>query len=65
MAYVVMGVGALCVLVLALGVLGPIAEDAFLILGVGAVVATVVGLRRNRPAARWPQSRGTSGRRGR
>lgn len=54
MAYVVMGVGALCVLVLALGVLGPIAEDAFLILGVGAVVATVVGLRRNRPAARWP-----------
>jgi diguanylate cyclase (GGDEF)-like protein len=53
-AYVVMGFGALCVLLLALGVLGPLTNDAFLILGVGAVVATVVGLRRNRPAARWP-----------
>jgi diguanylate cyclase (GGDEF)-like protein len=54
MAYVVMGVGALCALLLALGVLGPLTDDAFLILGGGAVVATVVGLRRNRPAARWP-----------
>jgi diguanylate cyclase len=53
-AYVVMGAGALCVLLLALGVLGPLTDDAFLILGAGAVVATIVGLRRNRPAARWP-----------
>jgi diguanylate cyclase (GGDEF)-like protein len=53
-AYVVMGFGALCVLLLALGVLGPLTNDAFLILGVAAVFATVVGLRRNRPAARWP-----------
>lgn len=54
MAEVVMGAGALCVLLLALGVLGPLTDDAFLILGAGAVAATVVGLRRNRPAARWP-----------
>jgi diguanylate cyclase len=53
-ASVVMGVGALCVLALALGLLGPLADAAFLILGGGAVVAMIVGLRRNRPAARWP-----------
>jgi diguanylate cyclase (GGDEF)-like protein len=53
-AYVVMGVGAACVGALALGLLGPLADTTFLILGAGAVVATVVGLRRNRPAARWP-----------
>jgi diguanylate cyclase (GGDEF)-like protein len=53
-AYVVMGVGAACVGALALGLLGPLTDGAFLILGGGAVVATVVGLRRNRPAARWP-----------
>ncbi len=52
--YLVMGVGAVCVLALALGLLGPITDEAFLILGAGAVAATVVGLRRNRPAARWP-----------
>ena len=50
-AYVVMGAGAVCVLALALGLLGPVTEDAFLILGGGAVAATVVGLRRNRPVA--------------
>ena len=49
-----MGVGVVCVGALALGLLGPLADTAFLILGAGAVVATVVGLRRNRPAARWP-----------
>jgi hypothetical protein len=49
-----MGAGAVCVLALALGLLGPVTEDAFLILGGGAVAATVVGLRRNRPVARWP-----------
>jgi diguanylate cyclase (GGDEF)-like protein len=53
-SYVVMGVGAACVGALALGLLGPLADTAFLILGAGAVVATVVGLRRNRPGARWP-----------
>jgi diguanylate cyclase (GGDEF)-like protein len=53
-AYAVMGAGAVCVLLLALGILGPITDDAFLILGAGALVATIVGLRRNRPAARWP-----------
>ena len=53
-AYVAMGAGAMCVLLLALGVLGPLSDDAFLILGAGAVVATIVGSRRNRPAARWP-----------
>ena len=53
-AHVVMGAAALCVLALALGLLGPFADDAFLILGAGAVIATAVGLRRNRPAARWP-----------
>ena len=53
-AYVVMGAGAVCVLALAFGLLGPVTEDAFLILGGGAVAATVVGLRRNRPVARWP-----------
>lgn len=53
-AYVVMGVGAVWVLALALGVLGPLAEEAFLILGAGAVAAALVGIRRNRPAARWP-----------
>src|SRR5438445_3349337 len=52
--YLVMGVGAVCVVALALGLLGPITDEAFLILGAGAVAATVVGLRRNRPAARWP-----------
>lgn len=52
--YLVMGVGAACVLALALGLLGPLTDEAFLILGAGAVAATVVGLRRNRPAARWP-----------
>ena len=53
-SYVVMGVGAVCVGALALGLLGPLADTAFLILGAGAVAATLVGLRRNRPAARWP-----------
>jgi diguanylate cyclase len=53
-AYAVMGAGAICVLALALGLLGPLADAAFLILGAGAVVAMIVGLRRNRPAARWP-----------
>ncbi|MDQ6852688.1 MAG: hypothetical protein M3046_03195, partial [Actinomycetota bacterium] len=53
-AYVVMGVGVLCVVALALGLLGPVTDAAFLILGGGAVVATLVGLRRNRPLARWP-----------
>jgi diguanylate cyclase len=53
-SYVVMGVGAACVGALALGLLDPLADTAFLILGAGAVGATVVGLRRNRPAARWP-----------
>ena len=52
--YLVMGVGAICVLALAFGLLGPVTNEAFLILGAGAVAATVVGLRRNRPAARWP-----------
>jgi hypothetical protein len=41
-AYVVMGAGAVCVLALALGLLGPVTEDAFLILGGGAVAATVI-----------------------
>jgi diguanylate cyclase (GGDEF)-like protein len=53
-SYVVMGVGAACVAALALGLLGPLADTTFLILGAGAVAATLVGLRRNRPAARWP-----------
>jgi len=52
--YVVMGAGAICVLALAFGLLGPVADEAFLILGAGAVAATLVGLRRNRPAVRWP-----------
>src|SRR5262249_22570681 len=52
--YVVMGAGLLCVLALWLGVPGPSPDGAFLVLGAGAVVATVVGLRPNRPAARWP-----------
>jgi len=52
--YLVMGVGAICVVALAFGLLGPVTDEAFLILGAGAVAATVVGLRRNRPAARWP-----------
>jgi diguanylate cyclase len=52
--YVVMGVGVVCLSALALGLLAPVSDEAFLILGAGAVGATVVGLRRNRPAARWP-----------
>ena len=54
MAFAVMAAGAVCVLALAVGLLGPLADAAFLILGAGAVVAMIVGLRRNRPAARWP-----------
>lgn len=53
-AFVVMGVGALCVLALGLGLLGPLSNAAFLILGAGAVVAMLVGIRRNQPSARWP-----------
>ncbi len=34
-AYVVMGVGAVCVAALALGLLGPLTDAAFLILGAG------------------------------
>jgi diguanylate cyclase (GGDEF)-like protein len=49
-----MGAGAVCVFALALGVLGPFTDDAFLIFGAGAVVAAVVGLRRHRPDVRWP-----------
>jgi diguanylate cyclase len=53
-AYVVMGVGVACVVALATGLLGPVTDATFLILGAGALVATVVGIRRNRPAVRWP-----------
>src|SRR5947208_166215 len=38
-AYVVMVAGAVWVLALALGLLGPLTDDAFLILGAGAVAA--------------------------
>src|SRR2546421_5327157 len=53
-AYVVMVAGAMWVLALALGLLGPLTDDAFLILGAGAVAAAVVGLLRHRPAVHWP-----------
>jgi diguanylate cyclase (GGDEF)-like protein len=53
-AYVVMAAGAMWVLALALGLLGPITDEAFLILGAGAVAAAVIGLRRHRPAVHWP-----------
>jgi diguanylate cyclase len=53
-AYVVIGAGVALVLALAVGLLEPIADAAFLILGSGAVVATAVGLRRHRPDVRWP-----------
>ena len=36
------------------GLLGPLSQDTFVLLGATAVTATVVGLRRYRPARRWP-----------
>jgi diguanylate cyclase len=36
------------------GLLGPLSQDTFVLLGATAVTATVVGLRHYRPARRWP-----------
>ncbi len=38
----------------AAGLLGPLADATFVFLGVAALVAGVVGVRRHRPALRWP-----------
>lgn len=45
--------GMLWTLAHVLGLLGPLAEDTFAILGLGAVITTVVGVRRYRPAKVW------------
>ena len=47
-------VGSLLVALRALDLLGPLADSIFLVLGVAAAVATVVGFRRYKPAVRWP-----------
>src|SRR4051812_14142151 len=36
------------------GALGPLSDYTFVLLGVGAVAATIVGVRANKPALRWP-----------
>jgi diguanylate cyclase (GGDEF)-like protein len=53
-AHVVLVVGLVWAGLLATGALGALSDITYPILGTGAVVCAVVGVRRNRPALSWP-----------
>lgn len=53
-ARIVVGVGLVWSVLLASGLLGAFSDLTYPILGTGAVVCAVIGVRRNRPALSWP-----------
>ena len=53
-AHIVLVVGLVGVGLLATGLLGPYADIMFPLMGTGAVVCAVVGVRRNQPSLAWP-----------
>jgi diguanylate cyclase (GGDEF)-like protein len=53
-AHIVCVVGLVWVALLTAGALGPYSDITYPILGTGAIVCAVVGVRRNRPALSWP-----------
>ena len=53
-SFVALGIGVLGVVLLAVGALGALADVAFVALAAGAIIATVVGILRWKPAPAWP-----------
>ena len=53
-AYVVLAAGTIWVALLAADLLGSVGDLTFAILGLGAVIAAFVGIRKNEPTVKWP-----------